>query len=69
MSACHHLALFSVSLSSFYKDSSHIVLVRRERGAWQATVHRVAESDATEVTEHTRMPTGLGSHPKDLPLS
>ena len=23
-----------------------------DRGAWQATVHRVAESDTTEVTEH-----------------
>ena len=24
-----------------------------DRGAWQATVHRVAESDTTEVTWHT----------------
>ena len=24
-----------------------------DRGAWQATVHRVAESDTTEATEHT----------------
>ena len=24
-----------------------------EREAWQATVHKVAESDTTEVTEHT----------------
>ena len=23
-----------------------------DRGAWQATVHRVAQSDVTEVTEH-----------------
>ena len=23
-----------------------------DRGAWWATVHRVAESDTTEVTEH-----------------
>ena len=23
-----------------------------DRGAWQATVHRVTESDMTEVTEH-----------------
>ena len=23
-----------------------------ERGAWRATVHRVAESDTTEVTQH-----------------
>ena len=23
-----------------------------DRGAWQATIHRVAESDTTEVTEH-----------------
>ena len=26
-----------------------------DRGAWQAMVHRVAESDTTEVTEHARM--------------
>ena len=26
-----------------------------DRGAWQATVHRVAESDMTEATEHARM--------------
>ena len=25
----------------------------RDRGAWPATVHGVAESDLTEVTEHT----------------
>ena len=25
------------------------------RGAWWATVHRVAESGGTEVTEHTRV--------------
>ena len=25
-----------------------------KRGAWRATVHRVAESDMTEVTWHTR---------------
>ena len=25
-----------------------------DRGAWQATVYRVAESDTTEVTQHTR---------------
>ena len=24
------------------------------RGAWQATVHRVAKSDTTEVTKYTR---------------
>ena len=24
-----------------------------DRGAWQATVHSVAKSDTTEVTEHT----------------
>ena len=24
-----------------------------DRGAWQATVHRIAESDMTEVVEHT----------------
>ena len=24
-----------------------------DRGAWQATVHRVAESDTTEATQHT----------------
>ena len=27
----------------------------RDKGAWQATVHRVAESDTTEATEHARM--------------
>ena len=26
-----------------------------DRGAWQATVHRVAESDTIEVTEHACM--------------
>ena len=26
-----------------------------ERGAWRDTVHKFAESDATEVTEHARM--------------
>ena len=26
-----------------------------ERGAWRDTVHKVAESDTTEVTEHARM--------------
>ena len=26
-----------------------------DRGAWQATVHRVAESDMIEVTEHACM--------------
>ena len=26
-----------------------------DRGGWQATVHRVAESDMTEVTEHASM--------------
>ena len=30
-----------------------------DRGAWQATVHRVAESDMTEVTLHTPMHTFL----------
>ena len=25
-----------------------------DRGAWWATVHRIAESDTTEVTEHKR---------------
>ena len=25
-----------------------------DRGPWQAAVHRVAESDRTEMTEHTR---------------
>ena len=24
-----------------------------DRGAWRATVHRVAESDTTEATQHT----------------
>ena len=28
-----------------------------DRGAWQATVHRIAESDTTEVTEHAHMQT------------
>ena len=31
-----------------------------DRGAWQATVHRVAESDTIEVTEHACM------HAKDI---
>ena len=26
-----------------------------DRGAWRARVHVVAESDMTEVTDHTRM--------------
>ena len=26
-----------------------------ERGAWQATVHRISESDTAEATEHARM--------------
>ena len=26
-----------------------------DRGAWQATVHKVAESDTTEVTSHAMM--------------
>ena len=26
-----------------------------DRGAWQATVHRVAESDTTEATSHSCM--------------
>ena len=26
-----------------------------DRGDWQATVHGVAESDTTEVTEHAHM--------------
>jgi len=26
-----------------------------DRGAWLATVHRIAESDTTEATEHTCM--------------
>ena len=28
----------------------------KDGGAWQATVHRVAESDTNEVTEHTHAP-------------
>jgi len=28
-----------------------------DRGAWQATVHRIVESDTTEVTEHVHMQT------------
>ena len=34
-----------------------------DRGAWWATVHRVAKSDTTEVTEHvlTKQETLLGS--------
>ena len=27
----------------------------KDRGAWQATVHGVTESDTTEATEHARM--------------
>ena len=27
-----------------------------DRGTWQATVHRVADSDTTEVSEYTCMP-------------
>ena len=29
-----------------------------DRGAWQATVHGVTESDRTEVTERAHMQTG-----------
>ena len=37
-----------------------------DRGAWQATVHGVAESDLTEVTNtHTRTPTP--TTPPELP--
>ena len=28
-----------------------------DRGAWQATVHRVTELDMTEATQHARMHT------------
>ena len=28
-----------------------------ERGAWQAIVHRLAESDTTEANEHTNLNT------------
>ena len=31
-----------------------------DRGAWGATVHGVARSDTTEVTQHTVMHQGLG---------
>ena len=27
--------------------------IPKDRGVWQAAVHRVAESDTTEVTQHT----------------
>ena len=30
-----------------------------DRGAWRATVHRVAESDTTEGTEHARTHGGV----------
>ena len=30
-----------------------------DRGAWQATVHRVAELDTTEVTSHTHTHTHM----------
>ena len=26
-----------------------------DRGAWRATVHRIAESETTEATEHTHL--------------
>jgi len=33
-----------------------------ERGAWQAIVHRVAESDMTEATEHAHLVRPKKSH-------
>ena len=33
----------------------------KDRGAWWATVHRVAELDTTEATEHTHMHNQLGN--------
>ena len=33
----------------------------KDRGAWWATVHRVAELDTNEATEHTYMHNQLGN--------
>ena len=33
-----------------------------DKGAWQATVHAVAESDMTEVTSHTHRIIGKIAH-------
>ena len=42
------------SLGGGHGNPSNILAWRNlmDRGAWKATVHRVAESDMTEVTEH-----------------
>ena len=43
------------SFQYFYLENS------KDKGAWWATVHRVAELDTTEATEHTCMHNQLGN--------
>ena len=39
----------------------------KERGAWWATVHRFTESDRTNATQHTHIPSGLLERSRVIP--